>query len=148
MAFYLTDVGDEPEDTNGFTDFDDLLDQWKQFVKNELQSFKVIKSDMYGKGCVCDLQKIFESGDYTPDNIMNLMPSVKDCYTGCVNSEYNSLLTSFLNGYINMSGNPMTIVDLGEEEPYFYQAFLNVANKRAVWNIWDLWRSGKNYNTK
>ena len=42
----------------------------------------------------------------------------------------------------------MTIADLGEDEQYFYQAFLNVANKRAIWNVWDLWKSGNNYGTK
>ena len=152
MGFYNSDVdNDQPaaeEVQEGFTDFDDLIDQWTSYVQSELQAFKVVKSDLYGKGCACDLQKIFESGDFTPDNIMNLMPNVKDCYTSCVNSQYNNLLTAFLSSFVNMSGHPMTIVDLGEDEPVFYQTFLNVANKRVVWNTWDLWRSGKNYNTK
>lgn len=151
MGFYNNDVDADqlaPEIQEGFTDFDDLIEQWKNYVQSDLQGFKVIKSDLYGKGCACDLQKIFESGDFTPENIMNLMPNVKECYIGCVNAEYNNLLTSFLSAFVNMSGNPMTIVDLGEDEKYFYQTFLNIANKRVVWNTWDLWRSGKNYNTK
>jgi hypothetical protein len=151
MGYYNSDYSDEETEQqapDGFTDFDDLLEQWKHYIQTELQGFKVIKSDMYGKGCACDLQKIFESGDYTPDSIMTLMPNVKECYISCVNNEYNSLLTTFLSSFVNMTGHPMTVVDLGDDEQYFYQAFLNTANKRAVWNVWDLWRSGKNYNTK
>ena len=148
MVFYNSDAQNDPVTQDGFTDFDDLLEQWKQYVQTELQGFKVIHSDLYGKGCACDLQKIFESGEFTPEGIMELMPNVKDCYVNCVNTEYNGLLSAFLTGFVNMSGNPMTIVDLGDDEQYFYQDFLNVANKRAVWNVWDLWRSGKNYNTK
>ena len=61
---------------------------------------------MYGKGCTCDPKKIFESNDFTPDNIMNLMPNVKECYISCVDGEYNGLISTFLNGFVNMSGNP------------------------------------------
>ena len=34
----------------------------------------------------------------------------------------------------------MSINDLGEDEPEFYKTFLDVANQRAVWNTWDLFR--------
>jgi hypothetical protein len=139
---------DDLGDTAGFTDIDDLLDQWKQYVYSELNAFKIIKSDMFGKGCTCDLQKMIEENNFQPDFVMTLIPRVADCYTECLNIEYNQLLASFLSPFINMRGDPMNVVDLGEDEPFFYQTFLNVAKERAVWNTWDLFRSGKNYNTK
>jgi hypothetical protein len=139
---------DDPTIANGFTDIDDLLDQWKQFVHSELNAFKIIKSDMFGKGCTCDLQKMIESNNFEPDYVMTLIPRVKDCYTECLYTEYNRLLSVFLSQFVNMRGDHMTTVDLGEDEPFFYQVFLNIAEQRAVWNTWDLWRSGKNVGTK
>lgn len=147
MVLY-TDMEDDPTIANGFTDIDDLLDQWKQFVHSELNAFKIIKSDMFGKGCTCDLQKMIESNNFEPDYVMTLIPRVKDCYTECLYTEYNRLLSVFLSQFVNMRGDHMTTVDLGEDEPFFYQVFLNIAEQRAVWNTWDLWRSGKNVGTK
>jgi hypothetical protein len=139
---------DDEGDAAGFTDIDDLLEQWKQYVYTELDAFKIITSEMYGKGCVCDLQKMFEENNFSPDYVMTLMPRVKDCYTACVNGEYNQLLQKFLQPFSNMQGNPMTSVDLGEDEPAFYQTFFNVAQQRAVFNTWDLWKTSKNVGTK
>ena len=139
---------EDPFNAPGFTDIDNLLDQWREYVASELEPFKVVQSDMYGKGCVCDLQKIFEQQNFTPDYVMSLIPRVKDCYTGCINSAYNSLLQKFLQPFVNLRGDPMTINDLGEDEPSFFEQFLYVANQRVIFNSWDLFRSGKNYNTK
>jgi hypothetical protein len=147
MGFY-TDMEDDPITANGFTDIDDLMDQWKQFVYSELNAFKIIKSDMFGKGCTCDLQKMIEENNFEPDYVMTLIPRVKDCYTECLYIEYNQLLTNFLIPFVNMRGDRMTITDLGEDEPFFYQMFLKIAKDRAVWNVWDLFRTNKNYNTK
>jgi hypothetical protein len=123
-----------------FSDMDDLLDQWRQFVASELQSFNIIKSDLFGTGCVCDLKKIFQENNTSPDYLVSLMPRVQDCATQCIYDQYNQTLSSFLRPYVNLHGEPMTITDLGEDEPGFYKAFLDVANQRAVWNTWDLFR--------
>lgn len=148
MGLYNTGMDDDPLEATGFTDIDDLMDQWKQYLYSEMQSMKVIKSDMYGKGCVCDLQKMFEENNLSPDYVMTLVPRVQDCYTQCLTAEYNRLLTNFLAPFVNMRGDPMNSVDLGEDESFFYQEFLNVAQNKTVWNTWDLWRSGKNINIK
>ena len=50
MGFYLTEEEDENASDSGFADFDDLLEQWKEFVQNELQGFKVINSKYVWQG--------------------------------------------------------------------------------------------------
>ena len=148
MGFYNSNMDDDPVVTDGFTDMDDLLDQWKQFVYSEMQTMKIIKSDMFGKGCVCDLETMFKENNFSPDFVMTLIPRVKDCYTECLTSEYNRLLTNFLISFVNMRGDPMNSTDLGEDEPFFYQEFINVAQNRTVFNTWDLFRSNRNVGTK
>lgn len=138
-----TDDGNVNTEYNGFTDMDDLIDQWKQYLHAEMQEMKVIKSDMFGKGCVCDLKKIFLSNDTSPEYISSLIPRVNDCHTECLNMEYNRLMSNFLTPFINIRGDPMTATDLGEDEPYFYEEFLNVAKSKTVWNTWDLWTTKK-----
>ena len=139
----MNETLDEDEPVASFADMDDLLDQWRQYVNHELQSFKIIKSDLFGSGCVCDLKTIFEEGNTSPDYIMELIPRVKDCYTQCANLEYNRVLEMFLQAFVNIRGERMTVIDLGEDEPTFYRVFIEVANKRAVFNTWDLWTTKK-----
>lgn len=141
---YIDD--ERPEET--YTDFDDLRYQWRQFVNEELQSFKIIRSDLYGTGCVCDLQTMIETNDTSPETVMTLMPRVRDCASECIYQKYVELIGSFLGHFHNMSGAPMTMVDLGEEEQFFYNIFEKVARQKAVWNTWDLWRIPGIKNTK
>jgi len=124
-----------------FSDMDDLLDQWRQFVAEELQTFNIISSDLYGTGCVCDLKKIFQDNNTSPEYLASLMPRVQDCATRCIYDKYNQILSQFLRPFVNLQGEPMSITDLGEDEPAFYKTFLEVANQRAVWNTWDLFRT-------
>ena len=145
---YIDDEYFEENPIEEFTDFDDLLYQWKQFVNEELQSFKIIKSDLYGSGCVCDLQTMFEEGDTSPETVMSLMPRVKDCASECIYGKYTELIGYFLGKFTNMGGSPMTVVDLGDEEQFFYNDFEKVAKQKAVWNTWDLWRVNGIKNTK
>jgi hypothetical protein len=140
---YLDEQPDEK-----FTDFDDLLYQWKQYVNSELTEFKVIRSDMFGTGCVCDLKTIFETNNVEPEFVMSLMPRVTDCASECLYSEYSKLISNFLSRYLNQYGNPMTIADLGQEEVFFYNDFEKVARKKMIWNTWDLWRTDGVINTK
>ncbi len=123
-----------------FSDMDDLLDQWRQFVASELQSFYIVKSDLFGTGCVCDLKKIFQENNTSPEYLVSLMPRVQDCATQCIYDQYNQTMSQFLRSFVNLQGEPMSINDLGEDEPEFYKTFLDVANQRAVWNTWDLFR--------
>ena len=71
---------------------------------------------------------------------MSLMPRVQDCATQCIYDQYNQTMSQFLRSFVNLQGEPMSINDLGEDEPEFYKTFLDVANQRAVWNTWDLFR--------
>jgi hypothetical protein len=137
---------DEPE--MEYTNFDDLRYQWKQYLNEELQAFKIIKSDMYGTGCVCDLQSMFEANDTSPEFIMSLMPRVSDCASECIYGKYVEYINAFLSQFHNMTGAPMSIVDLGEEEQFFYNTFENVAKQKAIWNTWDLFRTENVINTK
>lgn len=138
---YPDEYADEiPNET--YTNFDDLLYQWKQYVNSELTEFKVIKSELFGTGCVCDLKTMFESNNVEPEFIMSLMPRVKDCASECLYLEYSKLISNFLSKYLNQYGTPMTIADLGNEEVYFYNDFEKVARKKMIWNTWDLWRPG------
>jgi hypothetical protein len=136
----------EPEEL--FTDFDNLRYQWRQFVNAELTAFKIIKSDLYGTGCVCDLQTMFETNDLSPENVMSLMPRVSDCASECIYQKYVELSNKFLGQFHNMQGAPMTIVDLGDEEQFFYGDFEKVAKQKVVWNTWDLFRTTNVQNTK
>jgi hypothetical protein len=145
---YITDEHFEGDPLATFADIDDLLYQWKQFVNEELQEFKIIKSDLFGTGCVCDLKTMFENNNTEPEFAMELMPRVKDCASECLYIEYTTLIGNFLGQFTNMNGAPMTIVDLGNDEIYFYNAFEKVARTKAIWNIWDLWRIPENKNTK
>ena len=139
---YYGDVN--PEDTGEeFADFDQLLELWNQFLHRELQPFKVIRSDLYGTGCVCDLKTMFIEQNFSPDFVMTLVPRVKDCYTACLTGEYNKYLNMFLSGYTNIGGSPMTSADLGADEPYFYQTFLNCVKDKTIFNSWDLWSPKK-----
>ena len=87
-----------------FTDFDDLRYQWRQFVNDELQAFKLINSSYYGTGCVCDLQKVFETGDTSPEFIMKLDNRITDCVSECIYSQYIGTINKFLLQFTNMSG--------------------------------------------
>lgn len=137
---------DDPE--MEYTNFDDLRYQWKHYLNEELQSFKIIKSDMYGTGCVCDLQTMFENNNISPEFVMSLMPRVSDCASECMYGKYVEYINAFLSRFHNMQGSPMTIVDLGDEEQFFYNTFEAVARQKAIWNTWDLWRIGGIKNTK
>jgi len=145
---YIDDEHFEGDPMAGYTDFDDLLYQWRQYVNEELQEFKVIKSDLFGTGCVCDLKTMFENNNIEPNFVMELMPRVKDCASECLYLKYTELIGNFLGRFTNMNGAPMTIVDLGEEEIYFYNDFEKVAKRKMVWNTWDLWRTEGVINTK
>jgi hypothetical protein len=118
-----------------FADIDDLLYGWEQFLYRELQSFKVIRSDLFGTGCVCDLKTIFLENNFTPDYVMELIPRVKDCYTDCLSMEYNKYMTMFTN----LNGAPMSVSDLAQDEIYFYNKFVEIVEKKVVFNTWDLW---------
>jgi hypothetical protein len=131
-----------------YTNFDDLRYQWKQFLNEELQSFKIIRSDLYGTGCVCDLQTIIETGDTSPEMIMKLVPRVSDCASECIYGKYVEYINAFLSRFTNMQGAPMTVVDLGDEEQFFYNTFEAVAKNKAIFNTWDLWRTTGVVNTK
>lgn len=137
---------DDPE--MEYTNFDDLRYQWKHYLNEELQSFKIIKSDMYGTGCVCDLQTMFENNNISPEFVMSLMPRVSDCASECMYGKYVEYINAFLSRFHNMQGSPMTIVDLGDEEQFFYNTFEAVARQKAIWNTWDLWRIEGIKNTK
>jgi hypothetical protein len=137
---------DEPE--MEYTNYDDLRYQWKQYLNEEFQSFKIIRSDMYGTGCVCDLQTMIETGDTSPEMVMRLMPRVSDCASECMYGKYVEYINAFLSQFHNMQGAPMSVVDLGEEEQLFYNVFENVAKQKAIWNSWDLWRTENVINTK
>ena len=143
MAYdeYYGEVSDDV--VEDFADIDQLLDMWSQFLHRELQPFKVIRSDMFGTGCVCDLKTIFTEQNFSPDFVMTLVPRVKDCYTQCLYSEYTKNLQIFLTAYVNISGEPMTMSDLGSDEPYFYQTFLDIVKDKVVFNSWDLWSTTK-----
>ena len=130
---------DPPADN--YLDMDDLMFQWKQYVNHELQSFKVIREDMFGTGCVCDLKTMFTEKNFEPEFVMNLMPRVKDCASECLYLEYSKLLGAFLSKFMNSNGGIMTIADVGNEEQFFYNTFEKVAKDRIEWNTWDLWRS-------
>jgi hypothetical protein len=134
---YYGEISDETSED--FADIDDLLFQWNQFLHRELQPFKVVRSDLFGTGCVCDLKTMFIEQNFSPDYVLTLLPRVKDCYTQCLSMEYNKHLNIFLSSYLNISGAPMTLADLGSDEPYFYQTFLDVVKDKVVWNVWDLW---------
>lgn len=125
---------------DNYTDMDDLAYQWKQYVNHELQLFKIIKEDMFGTGCVCDLKTMFLENNLTPEFAMELMPRVKDCASECLYMEYSKLIGNFLSKFMNSSGQIMTIADLGEEEIFFYNVFEKVAKDRIEWNTWDLFR--------
>ena len=137
---------EEPE--MEYTDFDDLLYQWKQFLNEELQSFKIITSDYYGTGCVCDLKTMFSENDTSPEMVMKLMPRISDCASECMYEKYTGYVNKFLSQFHNLSGAPMSIVDLGEEEQFFFNYFEGVAKQKAIWNTYDLWRTEGNINTK
>jgi hypothetical protein len=122
-----------------FTDIDDLIEQWDQFLHREMQPFKVIRSDLFGTGCVCDLKTMFLQNDFSPEYVMSLIPRVKDCYSNCLSMEYNKYLTMFLSSFLNMSGAPMNISDLGQDEVFFYNKFVEVVESKAIFNSWDLW---------
>jgi hypothetical protein len=134
---------DPADQSEEFTDFDQLLDLWNQYLHREMQSFKVFRSDMYGSACVCDLKTIFLEQNFTPEYIMTLIPRTRDCYTSCLSGEYNKYMSIFLSAYTNISGEPMTISDLGSDEPHFFQMFLNVVKDKAIFNAWDLWSTKK-----
>ena len=134
---------DLPNDN--YTDMDDLTYQWKQYVNSELTSFKVIKEDMFGTGCVCDLKTMFMDNNTTPEYVMNLMPRVKDCASECLYMEYSKLIGNFLSKYMNSRGSIMTVSDLGDEEQFFYNVFEKVAREKIEWNVWDLWRPSNPY---
>ncbi len=140
---YIDEVPDE-----SFTGFDDLLYQWRQYVNAELTGFNVIKSDLFGTGCVCDLKTMMMNNNFTPEYVMELMPRVQDCVSECLYLEYSKLIGNFLSKYLNQNGSPMTIADLGNEEVYFYNDFEVVAKKKMVWNTWDLYRTDNVINTK
>ena len=137
---------EEPE--MEYADFDDLLYQWKQFLNEELQSFKIISSDYYGTGCVCDLKTMFSENDTSPEMVMKLMPRISDCASECMYGKYTEYANKFLSQFHNLSGAPMSIVDLGDEEQFFYNYFEGVAKQKADWNTYDLWRTTGNINTK
>lgn len=145
---YIDDEYFEENPIKEFTDFDDLLYQWRQYVNSELTSFKVIKSDLFGTGCVCDLKTMFEANDTSPEFVMKLMPRVSDCASECLYLKYTELIGNFLGKYVNDSGSPMTIADLGTEEQFFYNDFEKVAKQKIVWNTWDLFRTENVINTK
>jgi hypothetical protein len=126
-----------------FADLDDLLVQWGEFLHRELQPFKVVRSDMFGTGCVCDLKTIFLENNFSPDFVMTLIPRVKDCTTECLMAEYSKYMNMFLSAYVNLSGSPMTVADLGQDEAYFYEKFLEIAQEKTVYNVWDLWSTTK-----
>jgi hypothetical protein len=134
---YYGEVSDDI--VEDFADIDQLLEMWGQFLHRELQPFKVIRSDMFGSGCVCDLKTMFTEQNFSPDFVMTLVPRVKDCYTQCLVTEYNKNLNIFLSAYVNISGAPMTVADLGSDEPYFYQMFLDIVKDKVIFNSWDLW---------
>ena len=125
------DAGEE------FADFDQLLQMWNQFLHRELQAFKVIPRNLYGQGCACDLKTMFLEQNFSPDFAMTLIPRINDCNTQCLMGEYNKYMNVFLSSYTTISGAPMTTADLGEDEPYFYQKFLEVVQDKAVYNLWD-----------
>jgi hypothetical protein len=145
MGYYMNDYGDgNPDEPDAeFADVDDLLEQWGLYLNSEMQVFKVIRSDLYGSGCVCDLKTMFLENNFTPDFVMNLNPRVRDCYTNCLNAEYNKYLSMFLSAYTNMSGVPMSVSDLGDDEQFFYKKFVEVAHDKTIFNSWDLWSTKK-----
>jgi hypothetical protein len=145
MGFYMNDYddGNQGEPEGEFADIDDLLEQWGLYLNSEMQSFKVIRSDLYGSGCVCDLKTMFLENDFSPERVMRLNPRVHDCYTNCLNAEYNKYLGMFLSAYTNMSGAPMCASDLGDDEQFFYQKFVEVASSKTIFNSWDLWSTKK-----
>ena len=145
---YISEEYFEENPINEFTDFDDLLYQWRQYVNTELTEFKVIKSDLYGTGCVCDLKTMFESNDTSPEFVMKLMPRVSDCASECLYMKYTELIGNFLGKFVNASGSPMTITDLGQNEQFFYNDFEKVAKQKIIFNTWDLWRIDGLTNTK
>jgi len=145
---YIDDEHFEEEPEEQFADFDDLLYQWRQYVNAELTEFNVIKSELFGTGCVCDLKTMFVNNNVEPEFALELMPRVKDCASECLYLEYTKLIGNFLGKFVNMNGAPMTIVDLGNEEIFFYDSFEKVAKKKAVWNLWDLFRTEGVINTK
>ncbi|HPE06119.1 MAG TPA: hypothetical protein PLW50_00160 [Smithellaceae bacterium] len=138
----------EGEPAEQFSDFDDLLYQWRQFVNENLNEFNVISSDLFGTGCVCDLKQMVLNNNFSPEYVMSLMPRVSDCASECLYMEYGKLIHVFLERYVNTYGSPMTIVDLGNEEITFYNEFEKVARQRMVWNTWDLYRIDGLKNTK
>jgi hypothetical protein len=126
-----------------FADIDDLISQWGEFLHRELQPFKVIRSELFGTGCVCDLKTMFTESNFSPEYIMSLIPRVKDCYTECLSMEYNKYLNMFLLSYANINGAPMTIADLGQDEVLFYNTFIKIVENKVIWNTWDLWGTKK-----
>jgi len=148
MKMYVTDEHFEGEPDAVYTDIDDLRYQWRQFLNEELQSFKIIRSDLYGTGCTCDLQAIFENNNTSPEFVMSLDPRVSDCASECVYGKYIEYINKFLIQFTNMTGAPMSVVDLGDEEQMFYKDFEKVARQKTIWNTWDLFRTDNRMNTK
>ena len=136
---YDYEYGDiNPEDEGeSFEDFDQLLSKWNQFLHRELQAFKVIPRNLYGQGCACDLKTMFLEQNFSPDFVMTLIPRVNDCNTQCLTGEYNKYMNMFLSSYTNLQGEPMTTTDLGSDETFFYQTFLDVVRDKAIYNLWD-----------
>jgi len=143
MVYYLNEDDDMELAEEEFTDFDDLLSQWKSYLMENLNSFKVVPPSMYGSGCVCDLKKIFTEGNFSRDYLLSLIPRVNDCYTSCITTEYSKYMTQFLSSFVNLAGSPMSVSDLGEEEIFFYQAFIDIAKERAILNTWDYFTKRK-----
>lgn len=119
------------DDDETYTQVDNLIDAWSEFVTTSIPPIRVVTEKYYDTGTICNLRDIILDRDL---NEFEVIPKLQDIYYERLSEEYSRYIEGFLKEY------GITLADVGEDESIFAEIFYSEVSKHVVVNTWDLWR--------
>jgi hypothetical protein len=135
---------EDPVDKDEYTDetvqMDVLMEEWEKFLEESIQPFDLVPRDFHGVLDEKILRNVMSSTwglrGYKAE-IEHEYPDLKDLYAEQVYMKYSTALYNFFQtmGYPRKTD---ARAEVGQNDKYFWDAFVKRVEKTAVENVWDL----------